>query len=353
MVTGNEIDLLVELVKHYSPTGQEGQAVSFLVGRMQAAGFEAWIDPAGNAVGSRGKGPREILFLGHIDTVPGEIPIVIEGDMLYGRGSVDAKGPLACFVSAVARCPVPPGWKLTVIAAVGEEGDSRGAKYLLDRTPPEMLVIGEPSGWDRITLGYKGSVSLHFAVERSETHTASGEETASEAGVKFWNDLVASTSEYNSCASGVFDQLTPTLKSFVSSFDGFCQKAELTVGLRLPERLAEDNLKTMLARFAGQGRLDLGECLPAYRSTKNTPLVRALLAGIRAAGGQPGFTLKTGASDMNLVAPRWSCPAVAYGPGDSHLDHTPGEHLAISEYLRGIQVLQNAVQQLLSTSRLH
>jgi len=54
----------------------------------------------------------------------------------------------------------------------------------------------------------------------------------------------------------------------------------------------------------------------------------------------PGFVLKTGTSDMNVVAPVWRCPIVAYGPGDSALDHTPHEHVSIDEYWRAILVLE-------------
>jgi acetylornithine deacetylase/succinyl-diaminopimelate desuccinylase-like protein len=60
-------------------------------------------------------------------------------------------------------------------------------------------------------------------------------------------------------------------------------------------------------------------------------------------GGNPGFKLKTGTSDMNVVGPVWNCPIVAYGPGDSRLDHTPEEHLSITEYELGIQVLAGAL----------
>jgi LysW-gamma-L-lysine carboxypeptidase len=49
---------------------------------------------------------------------------------------------------------------------------------------------------------------------------------------------------------------------------------------------------------------------------------------------------------MNIVAPIWQCPIVAYGPGDSQLDHTPDEHLPLSEYLQAIAVLQNALGRL-------
>ena len=73
---------------------------------MRAAGFDrAFVDEAGNAVGelAASSAARTIVLLGHIDTVPGNIPVRIDGDRLYGRGSVDAKGPLATFVAGAAR----------------------------------------------------------------------------------------------------------------------------------------------------------------------------------------------------------------------------------------------------------
>ena len=69
---------------------------------MRALGYDAHVDGAGNAVGTRGTGEREIVLLGHIDTVPGEVPVRIEDGVLFGRGAVDAKGPLAAFVVAGA-----------------------------------------------------------------------------------------------------------------------------------------------------------------------------------------------------------------------------------------------------------
>jgi len=56
--------------------------------------------------------------------------------------------------------------------------------------------------------------------------------------------------------------------------------------------------------------------------------------------------LKTGTSDMNVVGPAWGCPLLAYGPGDSGLDHTPDEHIEIAEYLRAIDVLETALAQM-------
>ena len=47
---------------------------------------------------------------------------------------------------------------------------------------------------------------------------------------------------------------------------------------------------------------------------------------------------------MNVVAPLWNCPIVAYGPGDSSLDHTPDEHINLDAYVRAIEVLQDVLE---------
>src|SRR5947207_10534452 len=92
------VELVRGLVAIKSLSRQEAEASKWLADQMQRIGYErAFVDEAGNAVGELGdpSAARTIVLLGHIDTVPGNIPVRIEGDLLYGRGSVDAKGPLA------------------------------------------------------------------------------------------------------------------------------------------------------------------------------------------------------------------------------------------------------------------
>ncbi len=337
--------LLSGLLEVYSPSGQEGDAVGYLVRAMRALGFEADSDGAGNAVGSLGSGPDEIMLLGHIDTVPGFIAVERRGDALHGRGAVDAKGPLAAFVCAAARAGARPGWKLTVVGAVGEEGTSPGARYVREHyAAPRMVIIGEPSGWDHVTLGYKGSLWLDYRLEQKVAHTAARTVGASEEAVAFWNRLQAHAAAYNAQLPKIFDQLTPSLRGMHSESDGFCETARLAINLRLPLGLKCGDLAAQLQELAGAAKLTIDDCTPAYRGEKNTALVRAFLAGIRQVGGQPGFVLKTGTSDMNILGPAWGCPIAAYGPGDSDLDHTPEEHILVSEYLKGIEVLERTLK---------
>src|SRR4051812_44316939 len=119
--TEEQIDLLRGLVAIQSLSRQEERAVSFLCEWMTQLGFQAGPDEVGSAIGTIGTGPRRIVLLGHIDTVPGEIPVRIEDGVLHGRGAVDAKGPLATFVCAAALAAERANATITVVGAVGEE----------------------------------------------------------------------------------------------------------------------------------------------------------------------------------------------------------------------------------------
>ncbi|MCD4672667.1 MAG: [LysW]-lysine hydrolase [Anaerolineaceae bacterium] len=344
----NISETLLGLVSNYSPSGQEKPAVQFLLQRMQALGFErTFQDKVGNAVGIIGQGPHQLMLLGHIDTVPGEIPIRIENGVLYARGSVDAKGPLAAFVDAVAAVGVRLGWQMIVIGAVGEETDSRGARYIVDQYRPDMVIIGEPSAWERITLGYKGCAHVKITARRSSHHSASGQQTACEAAAQIWQDVQAWTGEYNEKYNRRFEQAQTSLLKWSSGTNGFENRATLEIEARLPLALNPVDWFLVMKELAGTEEVQtMGFPIQAYRSEKNSPLVRSFLKAIRGAGGKPDFVVKTGTADMNIVAPVWQCPAVAYGPGDSSLDHTPQEHLSLEEYENAVTVLKKMLKNI-------
>lgn len=343
-------ETLLGLVSHYSPSGAEGAAATWLVERMHTLGYEqAYIDETGNPVGLIGKGPRQIVLMGHIDTVPGELPVRLSEGVLYGRGAVDAKGPLATFVDAAAAAGAAEGWQIAVVGAVEEESSSKGARFAASEFAPEYAIIGEPNHWDRVALGYKGTAWAEINVKQEQTHTASGAASACETAVLYWQAIQQFAAEYNAGRPRAFDQVLPTLREMHSGQDGFTQWARLQVGVRLPLPLSTEDWYARLAAICGEGAVQrLGEAIPAWSCEKNSKVVRALLAAIRGEGGQPAFVYKTGTADLNIVAPAWGCPALVYGPGDSTLDHTPNEKLALDEYLRAVKVLTEALKQLMA-----
>ncbi|MGQ9598416.1 MAG: [LysW]-lysine hydrolase [Anaerolineae bacterium] len=343
-----EVLFLQELIAIPSPSGQEDVVAEFLIGQMEALGFQTRRDQVGNVVGTLGDPApeRRIVLLGHMDTVPGRVPVRREGERIYGRGAVDAKGSLAAFVLAAARVRSSlRNTQITVIGAVEEEASSRGARHLAATLPPpDYAIIGEPSGWQGITLGYKGNLRFHYRLVQPAGHTAGPLSGPAQKAVDLWNHLMDFSTGYNHGRSGHYDTLDPALLEFTTFSDGLTDGVEMKIALRLPPDLPVSELQHTLQTWCNGARLDFYPSDPAFQADKHNPLVRAMLQAIRQKGGQPRFKLKTGTSDMNVVGPAWRCPIIAYGPGDSSLDHTPHEHLKISEFLQAIDVLTRALE---------
>ncbi|MEW5975147.1 MAG: [LysW]-lysine hydrolase [Acidobacteriota bacterium] len=349
-LTNSELRLLRQMLEIYSPSQQEAEVSAFLVEEMRRRGFTAYQDSVRNAIGVLGQGERTVVLLGHMDTVPGKIRVEEREGKLYGRGAVDAKGPLACFISAASRLKpdlTSLNLKLVVVGAVEEEAaTSRGALQVrADFSPPDFCIIGEPSRWHSITLGYKGRLLLDYRLEIPLKHTAAAGKLVCEQAFDFWETIKVWCADFNQDKSA-FEVLDPSIRSFNSQSDGLTEIAEMKLGFRLPVDFPVGEFRKFLTGAAGTALLSFSGGELAVRKEKSNSLVRAFLAAIRRWEGQPKFKVKTGTSDMNVVASSWTCPMLAYGPGDSALDHTPDEHIEIEEYARAVNVLESALRQL-------
>jgi len=336
------VTLVEKLVRCPSPSGQIDEITELLQSELQQRGFEVSRDEAGNVIGRVGNGPYHIYLVGHMDTVAGEIPVRIEENILHGRGSVDAKGSLAVFVEVAAGFRDSSALSLTVIGCPDEESDSNGAKHLLTSLPaPDAVIIGEPSGWDAITLGYKGAITLDYQLSQPGHHLGADELTAAEEAFNFYQQLRDS---YDNVGSG-FSELSINLKEINTTSDGLNDYVKMHLNIRTPIDFDFQQFERVVDKLRGTAQINLGSYTPAVLTQKNNALVRAFMTGIRQSQGNLRFKRKTGTSDMNLLQD-WGCPIIAYGPGDSSLDHTPVEQLKLADYQRAIEILTAALKTL-------
>jgi predicted acetylornithine/succinylornithine family transaminase/N-acetyl-ornithine/N-acetyl-lysine deacetylase len=358
-----ELALLRRMLSIPSLSGQERPLAIALREEGTRLGLQATIDEVGNliaAVPVTGEAAKRapIVLLGHMDTVPGFLPVVLREGRLYGRGAVDAKGPLAAFLCAAARLVGEGSLQrpVIVIGAVEEEAaTSRGARAVLARYRPHACIIGEPSGSRAVTLGYKGRLLVDGKITRPCGHSAGPRQTSAEVAAAFWERVRQHAEAWNHGQAGdsAFASLQPALRELQSGQDGLREWATFRIGYRLPLTYPVEQLRQQLQQWAQEMEIVLtfsGE-EQAFQAPRNTRLARAFVQAIRALGAQPTFKLKTGTSDMNVVGPVWGVEIVAYGPGDARLDHTPEEHLAVEEYMEAIAVLERVLRTLTQEER--
>ena len=343
-------ELVEELVSIPSPSGAEDECAAALAAYLEERGREVYRDDAGNV---RAPADDAVLFTSHVDTVPGDIPVRVEetesenetedGSLLWGRGSVDAKGPLAALAVAAVRTGV------SFVGVVGEEVDSRGARHLVeDREVPDAVVNGEPSGWDGITLGYRGILSGTYVATSESGHTSRPENNAIQDAISWWSAVEQRFAAETDSYEPVFERVTPKPVAIDggTSDDGLAVEATLEIQLRVPPRYTTDEVRELADAELEAGTVHWHDAIEPTVQSPRTEVARAFRVAIREQGGDPRLLRKTGTADMNLYAGAWDCPMVTYGPGDSSLDHAPDERLDLAELDRAVAVLESVGEAL-------
>ena len=319
----------------------------FLEEHLPLFGWErVWRDEMGNCLASRGEGEKELLLLGHLDTVPGGPPCEVKGETLFGRGSVDAKGPLCAFAVAGGKVSLPQGWRITLAGVVGEEVDSRGMRHLvksrMEQTPPAGCLVGEPSGLSGITLGYRGRCLLRLWDEDMGAHR-SGDAGPQTRVLRAAAAILAWVEKQDFPEKTVIHRPSGSVLSMKGE-EGEGRFGEVFLDIRLPLGVnpSEWGVSMLEVGNSRGGAGEILEALGAHMTTKADPLVRALRVALRQQGHEPKLLAKGGTADLNHAA-FWNCPLAAYGPGDSRLDHTGNEHISLEEYVESVEILSKGI----------
>lgn len=193
---------LAALIRCPSVTPAEGGALSSLETMLKPLGFaierpvfrEDGTSDVENLYARRsGNGPH-LMFAGHTDVVPvGDeaawthppFSAEIANGEMYGRGAVDMKGGIACFIAALARHIAQngaPKGSVSLLITGDEEGPSiNGTVKLLEWAVArgetwDASIVGEPTNpdtlGDMIKIGRRGSLSGTVTVNGRQGHVA-------------------------------------------------------------------------------------------------------------------------------------------------------------------------------------
>ena len=202
LIATDPVALAQALIRCESVTPHEAGALALLQAVLEPAGFtchrltmrEPGTPDVENLYARLGSEGPNLCFAGHTDVVPpGDVnawthppfAAVIEAGELYGRGTVDMKGAIACFAAAALRHVKefgPPQGAISFLITGDEEGPSvNGTMKVLDWMVARgetmaACIVGEPSNptmlGEEIKIGRRGSLSAEIVVAGRQGHAA-------------------------------------------------------------------------------------------------------------------------------------------------------------------------------------
>ncbi|WP_267642620.1 M20 family metallopeptidase [Haloarchaeobius amylolyticus] len=338
---------------------------TFLVETLADHGVEAHVDDAGNTIATRGSGSPHVVLNTHIDTVPPHVPYERddEAGIIRGRGSCDAKGPLAALLAGFLTADVDSddgAGRVTLAISPDEETLSTGAAAMAF-DDPDCFIVGEPTDLDVCTAA-KGRFQGTITLTGENAHAAepdSGINTIS--AVRAVIDAIATFDERPD-APPVHPQLggptlTPTMVEGGTATNQVPASTSIVVDRRsvppetadgfhaaLTEHLREYVPSEVGVEFALTDRDT--PFLEAWDTDEDSAVVQALSEAADAETRH--FTAATEASYFAKLA-----PTVVFGPGvladeDGAVAHSPQEYVRIAEVDRAAEAVTDAIATLLS-----
>lgn len=347
----DSVEFLESIVKANSYSKHEQKVAMLSEQYLKQFAFEkVWIDAAGNAVATnyahkKGDSPDLLLF-GHMDTISEPIPYRREDGKIYGRGAVDAKSPLAALFTSGAECAGSSPLKIMVAGVTEEEiTTSKGTRHLLTYARPKMAINGEPSNTNGIIIAYKGRIVAECRTHGKSLHAGMAAENPIERTFEFYTRVRNAYPQH-----GKFDSVIINLTSIhagsADAINVVPGNMDFVLDVRLPPSIENAAVIRKFRSLAPHAvTIKVAESITGVETDPNHLLCRAMISSMREQSLAPRFVKKSGSADMNITS-HAGIPTIAYGPGDSSLDHTPDEVISISDYTMAISVLKGAINKL-------
>ena len=351
-MTADAVAIARDLVRCRSVTPEDGGALGYLQDVLAKAGFtvhrmtfaEPGTAPIENLYARIGSEKPNLVFAGHTDVVPpgdeaawhhppfgGEIA----GDRLYGRGAVDMKGGIACFVAAAAdylaaNGGMPKRGSISLLITGDEESVAvNGTVKLLQWAAErgEMFdhcILGEPSNvetlGDTIKAGRRGSLNGTLIVTGRQGHVAYPDRA--DNPIRGLVTLIAALQAPLDDGSA---QFAPSNLEFTSIDVGNSTvnlipgEARARFNIRYNDHHSQAALKMLLdrrARDAAAGRVHYAfDWQPSNADvfvTKPGPFTDLAAAAIaEVTGRQPKLSTTGGTSDARFI--KDYCPVLEFG----------------------------------------
>ena len=362
------IKFLTDIVSIESITCNEQKIVNRVEKEMKTLSYDEIIkDNFGNVIGRIGNGSKVLVYDAHLDVVEVEgqdwntdpFKATIKDGKMFGRGTIDDKGPFACTLYAgkiIKDLNLAEKYTVYIVGSIVEEeceGLALGAFLEEYKISPDCVVIAESSELE-ICRGHKGRAQITATFKGESVHASMHHDGINpiETALPFLKGLIdfdknipvdkelgkghitavdtrcesLSLSSLPTSAKVIMDRRTTTLDSYESLID------ELKA---LPNG---DKCKLEYAEWKDKGYKgnDIGgeEYFPAWVLSEDHPLIQAGAEGYKELFKKdPVVTTWGFSTNGNYTMGKNNIPTIGFGPGEMALCHLANEHVVIDDLL--------------------
>ena len=379
------VALARDLIRCRSVTPDEGGALAYLQGLLERAGFEVHraifaepgTAPVDNLYARVGTSRPNLMFAGHTDVVPpgnegawSHPPFAgeIAGERLSGRGAVDMKGGIACFVAAaldyLAAHGGKPNGSISLLITGDEEsvavnGTIKLLKWAAERGESfDHCILGEPSNvevlGDTIKAGRRGSLNGTLIVTGRQGHVAYPERADNPI-----RSLMILMAALQAPLDEGSEHFSPSHLEFTSVDVGNATvnlipgEARARFNIRYNDRHSQTALKTLIerrAKAAAGGRVHYSfDWQPSNADvfvTKPGPFTELAVAAISdITGRRPKLSTSGGTSDARFI--KNFCPVLEFGLVGQTM-HQTDESTAVQDLVMLTAIYRRIVEKYFS-----
>jgi acetylornithine deacetylase len=333
-----EIDFLRELVAVPSISGNEAPAAELVELAARRLGLDVVRDETSVriAIGDEATGPTLVLA-SHLDVVPpgdgwtrDPFTPVIEGDLLYGRGSGDAKASVSAMLFALADLAsrrVPRRGRVLGIFSYGEETRNATMPQAVERAGKlDAALVGEPTNL-QLAIAQRGLMMVDLIAKGDQRHAGYA------AAGEFTNAITVLARELLKLDGIVAERVhpvlglttvTPTMLESGVSRNVTPPVARAILDIRSTPVWTHDELEQALTERLSCEVIVTSKRLVPCETPAGSPLLQAVRSVAPTANSYGSPTC----SDWCFLR---HLDAIKVGPGTSRRSHTPDESVNISE----------------------
>ncbi|MEM8972831.1 MAG: succinyl-diaminopimelate desuccinylase [Pseudomonadota bacterium] len=375
------VSLTQALIRCPSVTPKEAGALSLLQNVLEPHGFEVHrmtfsdVDTPDveNLYARFGMQGPNLCFAGHTDVVPpgkesdwtyppfgGEI----HNGFLYGRGAVDMKGDVACFIAAAIRTIEKKGGlrgSISLLITGDEEGPSvngtvKVLEWMKDREERiDACIVGEPSNpeqlGDMIKIGRRGSLTGKLVVHGKQGHVAYPQK-ADNPIPKLARilDRLANTPLDEGSKDFQASNLETTIISVPNTAANVIpEEAHATFNVRYNDHWSRTKIEAWLReRCAAEAEAADAKISVSFHGTgdvfltKPGPLVECMVGAVKEVTGRvPELSTNGGTSDARFI--QAYCPVVEFGLVNKTI-HQIDEHVEVRDLHRLTEIYERMIE---------